>query len=166
MIQYTSVHPYSVISRTRWCVLTNITTLTILQRLVLTCERRCYAAQVRRCNMMLPLGYDTGSTLIHGTEVLVLWFKEDDNSIIDCYQNSAFIFIRTKTLRLAHSAWSFYVLLIFRCKRSVLQTTVIYNQVYEAGYRVNHCTKWSSEFTWFWNVIISDPWVQYPNNHS
>lgn len=112
------------------------------------------------------LGYDTGSTLIHGTEVLVLWFKEDGNHIIDCSKNSEFIFIRTKTLRLAHNAWSFYVLLIFRCKRSALQTTVIYNQVYEAGYGVKLGTKWSSEFTWFLNVIISNPWVQYPNNHS
>jgi len=123
-----------------------------------TCTRILYDAS--------SLGYDTDSALIHGTEVLVLSFKEDGNRIMDCYQNSAFIFIRSKTLRLEHSAWLFHVLLIFRCKRYALQTTVIYNQVYEAGYRVNHGTKWSAEFTWFWNVIISDPWVQYPNNHS
>jgi len=53
--------------------------------------------------------------------------------------------------KLAHSAL-FYVLLILRCKLSLLQTTFIYNQVYEAGYRVNHGTEWSTEFTWFWNV--------------
>ena len=42
--------------------------------------------------------------------------------------------------KLAHSAL-FYVLLILRCKLSLLQTTFIYNQVYEAGYRVNHGTE-------------------------
>jgi hypothetical protein len=155
VIKYTSVHPYCVILRTRWTVIMYITTLTMLQQV---CDCSCYRVHVHRYDVS-SLGYDTGST-----EVRVLWFKEDGNHcIMDCYQNSAFI--RTKRLRLAHSALSFYVLLILRCKRPVLKTTVIYNQVYEAGYRVNQGTKWSTESTWFWNAIMSDPWVQYPNNH-
>jgi len=160
VIKYTSVHRYCVISGTKWSVISNITTLTMLQQLVPTCDRSSYTAHVHKYDAS-SLGNDTGST-----DIRVLWFKEDGNHcIIDCYQNSAFIFNRTKRLRLTHSALSFYVLLILRCKRSVLKTTVIYNQVYEEGYRVNHGTKWSTEFTRFWNVIMRDPWVQYPNNH-
>jgi len=137
VIKYTSVHPYCVILRTRWSVIPNSTTLTMLQQLVPTCDRSGYTEHVHRYDAS-SLGYDTGSI-----EVGVLWFKDEGNHcIIHCYQNSAFIFITTKRLRLTHCALSFYVLLILRCKRSVLKTTVIYNQVYEAGCRVNHGTKW------------------------
>ena len=51
MIKYTSVRLYRVISRTRWSVITSITTVTMLQQLVLTFGCSCYTANVQNFNL-------------------------------------------------------------------------------------------------------------------